>query len=522
MITLLEKFLEKHSKWLLVFLFAVVIVPFVFTIGAVPSFGRGKNHSARHFFGLNLDSPREMEATQKSTAMSLWLQQQSNLPFEQAFFARQIWLAMANGFQIPDPTESQLKEFIRSLPAFLDGGHFSDKAYADFRQRAETVLAARTLNEDWKISLVAANFSAAQFSTMAATLLQWRLLNSEWQLDVARLPFKNFRPEIEIGDQDLRKFFQDHQKLFQSPETVQLMGVYFPGLAEPMAEPSEEELQQFFAENEALWPDAKKDPNFLQSHRDEVRRSFGKVQRQRQALKTASDFAYALYDEGVSQSDEDAILNRAQQMGGQMELIAPFSLKNIPSYRDLPPDVLKHAFSLSEDNFFSDPLPVNGGAVVLVLHQRMPSATPNFEAVESAVREQFRTHERLRLFVERARKLRAELEANPKSFCTTAKNLGFIVASEPNFKLKDRPETIRSEYLKAFIGLQDDGISQFVDEGPDLVLLHIGHRHMPADRPPEKELQDLHNKLSAYASQRAIQEILNTLIGSELGKISGR
>lgn len=517
MITLLEKFLEKHSRWLLIFLFVVVIVPFIFTIGAVPSFGHGRNRAPRKFFGLNLDSPKDLESAQRTTAMSLWLQKQSDLPFEQALFGRQTWLAIANDLQIPDPTERQLGRYIRTLPAFLDGDQFSESAYGEFRRQADPTLAARTLAEDWKINLLAANLAAAPLTLEAETILQWKLLNSRWVIDVARLPFKNFHVEVEVDDGKLVRFFREHQKYFLSPETVTIAVVHFPGGA--VAEPTEAELERFFEENKKLWPAAGENPDFFRSHRREILDRHRTVLQRQEALKRASDFAYGLYEGGITADRMDEIGQRAERMGGQIETIDPFSRKNIPNYRGLPSEILAGAFSLSSDNFFSDPIPLEDGAAILLFRGRRPEEAPDFEAVRSAVTEQFRAHETLRLFMERAKDLRRSLLSHGDDFPAAARGCGFSVRTEPMFSLKDRPETVPAEYVSAFIGLKSGAISQFLVDRPDLILIHVQERRLPEDQPAGQDLKDLHRQLSTAANHRMLQELLNRLIGSELEKI---
>ena len=73
MLSYIQSFLEKHSKWLFGSLLVVIIVPFVFTIGSMPGLVSGRKTKMIKLFGCDLNDRNQMEEIVRRGALSIVL-----------------------------------------------------------------------------------------------------------------------------------------------------------------------------------------------------------------------------------------------------------------------------------------------------------------------------------------------------------------------------------------------------------------------------------------------------------------
>lgn len=75
MISWIQTALQKHFRIVFLVLLAIIIVSFVFTIGAAPGIGQAdRGQLSRMFYGVNLGSPEETERLFGDANLSVMLQ----------------------------------------------------------------------------------------------------------------------------------------------------------------------------------------------------------------------------------------------------------------------------------------------------------------------------------------------------------------------------------------------------------------------------------------------------------------
>ncbi|MDR2628697.1 MAG: hypothetical protein LBC30_01745 [Puniceicoccales bacterium] len=74
MISLLERILQKHIKWLFSILVIIVTISFVFTVGSSPGIGRNAHEQKKKVFGCDLTSQREIAQWMQEIELGLQLQ----------------------------------------------------------------------------------------------------------------------------------------------------------------------------------------------------------------------------------------------------------------------------------------------------------------------------------------------------------------------------------------------------------------------------------------------------------------
>ena len=126
-------------------LLGLIIISFVFTIGAAPGIGQAERASLkREFFGYNLGSTVDQERLMGDAGLSANLQMGAfgNLEAEQIqnyAFQRAASLHLADAWHLPPATDAELQKQIEGLRMFAgQDGQFDPKAYATFRDNLKT------------------------------------------------------------------------------------------------------------------------------------------------------------------------------------------------------------------------------------------------------------------------------------------------------------------------------------------------------------------------------------------------
>lgn len=521
MITIIQRFLQKHSKWVYISLLVVIIIPFVFTIGASPGIGSGKKFRAKDFFGVNLNSQKELENLQKETSLSLYLEGIDNVPMDQAMLTRATWLGVLQQLQIPNPTQEELNRFVRTRRAFFEGAEFSEQKYREFLKVMNTqagfseALAAKVLADDWRMQLAAMALMSAHFVTPEEVLLQERQLQTEWSIETATLMFKDFQPEIAYSEADLSAYFEAHSDRYQLPERVRVARVFFPKHYTSFAKPTANQIREFFEQNAEQFGTTADNLDYLKENQRAVVEAYKDSLARQAASKDAGDFAFQLYDHEDGNSPEKVQM-LAREMGGEWEEIAAFSRDELPE-NSLPKAFWNQAFDLDATSFFSEPLVADEGAYVLIFLEKLPAETLRLEQVRDRVVKEYVAKERIQQFIQYAKDQREELSARlakGQSFASAAKNLGFVVKSEKAFRISDLPKAISQESVNAFIALQKNELSEFIPMRPDLQLVYVVEKKVPevdiSSESSAKTAQELYQLTSNILIHQVIQELLAT------------
>lgn len=524
MITAIQRFLEKHSKWLFITLLVVVIIPFVFTIGAMPGFSGNRRGKSQKFFSIDFNSPAQVERAQLATAISLSAQKGSPRLQTEALFARLTWLNLAQQIGIPVPTDEQLKNFIRQEPAFLEKGQFSSKSYENFLkalrngEKSLESIAAETFREDWQAQLLVNTIINTPISQEYEALLLWRLMNSHWTVQAIRIPLKNFHPEISPKESELLQFFESTKQVYQIPEKVVIRSVFFSDVTPETASVTDEALKKFFIDEQRIEGKGMDLAEFEQN-REKIQQQFLAVRARQNALKTAGDFAYQIYKKNARAGSPE-IAKIAQNFSGQIEEIPAFSRNEPPAYRQMEKNLLALAFDLTDEHFFSDPLPVKGGAVVFLLEKKIEAQDVAYESVREKVADLYKKRERLRLFMERGRDLRNESK-NFQSFSDLARwaqAQGLILEEFKDFTVEKLPESLTPEVASALLMIKEGEPTPLIPQKPDLVFLRLVKYQQTTAQPPLDLIQKSASELSQKTKQSFAAEILKELMEREMGK----
>ena len=259
MISWIQHHLIRHGRWLFLFLLAIIIVAFVFTIGATP--GCTTDHSGYEenlFYGIDLNSPRESEVIIEKVQLSAILNGQeirSDEQFQNQLTSRIALLHLAEEIGVPSPNQETLSNYITTKAAFFGAdGKFSIDAYTSFvdsmesNPRTSQGLVLVVLEEDYRINQIGSVLSGPGYLLPAEAISQTQRRATKLSLTTAELNYADFSPEITIEETALREYYEANKLRYEIPERIKASYVYFnlKAYEEKVPVPSEAELREHF------------------------------------------------------------------------------------------------------------------------------------------------------------------------------------------------------------------------------------------------------------------------------------
>lgn len=140
----------------------------------------------------------------------------------------------------------------------------------------------------------------------------------------------------------------------------------------------------------------------------------------------------------------------------------------------LPAQVAAAGFKLDELNFYTDPMPVDGGVYLVFLAQKLPSYQPKLSEVKKAVEEAYVSEQKRKLFAEYGKKLDAAFADGMKAGKTfeevakankikveSVRGLSMDKVLEASHLVKEALPVISTELLKLKVG----GVSKMQSMG---------------------------------------------------------
>lgn len=542
MISWIQVTFQKHTKLIFVFLLLVVAIPFVFTIGAAPGFGKaGHKMLQKPFFNYDLGKAEDQQRIIGDAEISVFLQAGfmalNGAQLQDYAFQRTAALYLADTHGIPKPTSTELTEHLSKLRLFQNAeGQFDSKRYADFTDSLKSnpqltrADIARVLADDVRLAKVQEIISGPGYVLPAAVRTQVRQAGTEWSVDVASTDFEAFTPEVPVNELNLAAYFEANAPRYATPPRVSVDYVAFKA-ADYASDVSftEDELLAFYLRNPARFPtsaeDASTDSSAIPAAiRATVENTLRDELASRRAARVASDFAFALFNQNIVRNStgmDDLIAGyRATRKSAP-----PFAANQTPQELNWTPTIAQAAFSLNEQRFFSDPLPTPDGAtVVLLWNNTIPESMPSLAEVRDAVVADFKDSERARMFAEAGARWREELQAkiaggmSLQAATASMTSPKFEVVSHPAFTLRNPPEKVDGAVLNALDQTAVGSVSGLIRSGTKGLFVNVVSRREPPVDDASPEYQAAREQLSRLAAGLGQNLVLAELVERELSR----
>ncbi len=476
MISWIQRNFQQHFRVVFGLLLAVTIISFIFVIGASPGIGRaGTKTLKREFFGQDIDSQGVIDRIFTDASLSAELQtgstQLDSSQLQEYGMQRVAALALADQLHLPPPTDAEITDFIKGLPAFVGpDGKFDASRYAAFRDnlrlnpRISEGDIARVLNDDVRIERLRTLLAGPGYVLPGEVKDQLVRADSTWTIAVATMDYSAFKPEIPVPEDALKRYFDDNAFRYVVPPRVGVDYVEFPAsdyLASVKV--TDAQVRAYYDADPERFPAPKakteeKDKNSLQVNakggnadadfllvRSEVEKALKLERAKHQAAEAAADLTVALYNQKLKPgtSDFDAYLSSRKL---PLHHVAPFDRASEPKDLGWTPQIVDEAVKLTADQPVSDPLPAAQGSLVLFWRETLPSYQPTLAQVRDRVVADFKENERRKMFVALGQKVRGELEAKLKSGSTFAQAAATVTnADQPKLAVKDYPAFTRRQ-----------------------------------------------------------------------------
>jgi len=560
MISWIQKTFQQHFRIVFGVLLAVVIVSFIFTIGAAPGIGRGdRKILSRPFFGLNLSSQADQQRIFGDANLSALLKTGyssfEGAELQEIALQRQAALTFADRLNVPQPTQDEITNYVKGLRAFAgQNGLFDPKRYSDFRDSLKTNSklkegdVSRVLAEDIRVDKAKAILGGPGYALPSDVKTQLTLADSSWTIAIATLDSASFNPTITPTDAAITKYFEDNAFRYEIPPKVAVSYANFPA-TDYMGEVTltEQDLRSFYDSNPArfpkpdakigLKPDAKPPtPNVpalptnpdadFSIVRPQVEAALRLERAARLAAKAASDFTVALYEKRLKPKSSEF----TSFLAGRK-----IALKDAPAFsRESPPpefaqstEIAEQAFSLNNDHYFSDAIATPNGSLVLFWKESIPSRQPSLTEVREKVTADYIAKEKEKRFADLGKTARGQLEAKLKSGTAfdkavaevaTANNVKIEAKTYPSFTLRQRPQDIEMNALNTLDSLKKGELSEMVTSQGKGEIVYAVDKKVPDLSEGNPQYVSTRDRISLGMSFQNSQEYLREIVERELAK----
>jgi peptidyl-prolyl cis-trans isomerase D len=547
MISWIQTTFQRHFRFLFFGLLVVLIISFVFTIGA-PGIGSAERElQARTYFDLNLSSPDDQAKLYGDANLSVALQAAyqniSQAQIQEFALERYASLYLANQLNLPGPSDVELVEFIQQVRAFMGPtGEFDQSRYTTFRDNLKLSGqytegdVDRVLRDDYRVRQIQTLLGGPGYVTPDEVQFQLARTDTVWSADIVKLDYASYAPTIEPTDDELQTYFDENAFRYDSAPQVRVSYVEFPAtryLAQIQL--TDDEIRAYYEANPARFPRAESsvdgdtpeistsDPeiDFL-AVRDQVTAAMRFEGARRLAAESASDLAVALFDESPAPEEIGPFV---ASLGSTLRSAEPFDRSSPPVFFNTSPQYVNNAFNLSADRRISDPLPTAAGAVILVWEESIPSAPSLYITVADAVRADYLESTKRQKFVDLGRTVRETLTgavATGQSFADAVAALDNLdgatasVESYTEFTRVNPPEGFPPSAQGSLEGLNAGDVSEMVLSGEEGLLTHAVSSAPPALAATDERYVELKGQLGELNAATTASGVMRALISAQL------
>ncbi|HXA14181.1 MAG TPA: peptidyl-prolyl cis-trans isomerase, partial [Opitutaceae bacterium] len=270
MISWIQRNFQHHFRTIFGVLLAVIIISFIFTIGATPGIGRGDHRViAQPFFGYNLGSPDDQHHIFGDAELSVFLQYGVPIgasPQLQEFaFQRTAALALADQLHLPDPSSDTLASYVKTLGGFANAnGEFDPNRYGTFFDKQLwskldplfTVNdVSRVIADNWRIDQVKKLLSGPGYVLPGDIKTQLTHDETQWTISVASADYSKYSPAITPTPAEITNFFNENPAGYKIPARINVSYIAFPTADfVPQVSVTADEVRAYYDANPARFP----------------------------------------------------------------------------------------------------------------------------------------------------------------------------------------------------------------------------------------------------------------------------
>lgn len=545
MISWIQRYFQHHFRSIFAVMLVLMIVSFVFTIGA-PGIGRAEHKIVeRRVFGYNLASQDDTARLFGDAGLSAQLQagyQPESAELQSYAFHRAASLSLADELHVPAATKEEITDFIKTLRVFTgQDGQFDAQRYTMFRDslksnpRLTEAAASRIFSDDVRVRKVEKLLAGPGYVLSSDIKSQLELADSNWTLGLATVDYASFKPTIPTTDAVISKFFEENSFRYDIPPRVSASYVEFNALTLlPTVNVTEAEVRAYYDSNPARFPKppatdpkapVKTDPNAdYVAVRSNVETTLKLDRARTVAAKAASDLSLALFERkatpGSPAFDEVLASQKAT-----LKTLAPFTREDGPAELGGSQEVATEAFRLSKDRPVSDAVTSPTGAVVLFFKELQPSRKPMLTEVRAKVVADYIEGEKQKRFVELGRALRSTIESRLKAGDTFEKAVATAASAHsvkieskmlPAFTRRQPPQDVDYAVFGALERLEKGSVSDLIVAKEHGLIVYAADKKLPDMNESSPQYTTARQQIAANTGRVAANTYLNDVVTDAL------
>lgn len=551
MISWIQRYFQHHFRSVFAVLLAVVIISFVFTIGAAPGIGRGDRQMVdRKFFDYNLSLQSDQQRLMGDASLSANLRvgafgQLESEQIQNYAFQRAATLHLAKQWHIPAATGPEIEAQIKTLRMFAGpDGQFDPKAYQQFRDNLKAAPRGglteadivRVIGDDVRAEKVQNLLSGPGYVLPAEVKMQVSRADTSWTLATATVDYASFKPEIKPSEADLTQFFEQSGGRYDIPPKVVVSYLDFPASDfTSQIKVTDADVRAYYDANPSRFPKpevpkALATPNLAAGTDADFNAVRGKVEEalkteraQKLAAKAASDTSVALYEAKATNAAAVEAFLSARKLAPKT--LPPFTRDEPPAQLGGSPEIAAEAFRLNKDRVASDVLTTPRGAVILFWKETQPSRKPQFSEVRERVAADFVENERRKRFVEVGKTVKSQLEARikagdafDKAAAAVASSAGVKVETKtlPAFTLRSRPQDVDYSVLGTLERLEKGQVSDMVISADKGLFVFAADKKLPDISDANPQFADTRKQIASYNGRFGASTYISELVEQEL------
>ena len=507
MITWLQNATGKHHRLIFGFLLVIIVVSFVFYGFA----GRGAltGGPAYVYQGVNLNDP----AVRSRFNDAVFFGQMTGQRIDpNGLVQRVAELSLADGLDIPDPSEVEIRRIAREMTTAPDGSgadglnkflEFAAKRLnvtdLEVRARFETYV-----KDTWRIQKAVGTLAGSGHATSAQVK---RILDRErtkWTVDVATFSAAGFKPEIKVDEAKAKEAFVANIEDYRLPAQVAVTAVTIAPTAADTAPVTDDEIINMgYNQAEKFKFETGKVKEQALAKRAELEKL---IRADRAVTNLAGQVSDELADKfpvDATKADSKEFAAWIKAKGAKVTTIPAFDVTSSPAIAKIPEGALRVAGELNEREWRTEVYRSEEGATFVFLNQRTPDRLPSFEEVKAKAVANWQKSQLNRLLAEEVAKvgnaLRSDLAAG-KSFTDSAKARQLKLTSPEAFTVYAVPAEITAANENTGLLIEAAGVGQVTSAirvaNGDYVFIRPAKKDLPEDKSGAEESRVFAQRIS--------------------------
>lgn len=399
-------------------------------------------------------------------------------------------------FAVGDET---LGRAIRNLPAFQVDGRFDSETYQNQLRSSGMSVAAfeQSYRDDTAMNQFRIGISETSFTLLSEAERLSALARQTRTIDAVRLDAQKARADVEVSDEDIAAYFEEHKSEFEFPPRARIRYIELDSAALAQGlDVTEEEAMTYYEENRSSFiaPEQREASHILLSADEgEQAEQIARLNELKVRIEGGESFADLAreFSDDVGSAD----------LGGSLGVIAPGAM--VAEFEEA-------AYALQESGDVSEPVVTEFGVHLIKLDSITPESGKAFEDVKEQIIADLQLDQADREFFELRELLSEQSFDNPGSLGPASEATGLeIKTSEWLDRETDSGPVLSSAQVQAAVFspevLEEELNSELIEVGDrQLVVLRVVEHEGP--RP--KTLDDVRDEVTdALKAERASEQL---------------